>query len=56
MLELDCLGLSPSLITYQHCDMEQVALLLLASFSSLVNFSWLWELYALIHLKYLKRA
>lgn len=36
MLELDCLGLSPSLITYQLCDMEQVALPLLASVSSLL--------------------
>lgn len=56
MLELDCLGLSPSLITYQLCNMEQVTLPLLASVSSLVNFGWLWELNALIYLKYLKRA
>ena len=56
MLEPDCLGLSPSLITYQLCDMEQVTLPLLASVSSLVNSGWLWELNALIHLKYLKRA
>lgn len=56
MLELDCLGFSPSLITYQLCDMEQVTLPLCASVSSLANFGWLWELNVLIHLKYLKHV